>query len=180
MSIDWLISYLFEDPLRLLYLLGGSGGVWFWIEKWTKRTRIKVRILSQQFDLVPPNQNRVDLRFEAVNIGAAATSLMPTIECGGFTPERREMRGTLNIRDEERMLSPHSTQTFRAVGEVDATYPWWLYKRYKFALATGWSESILLAYDATRPIGRINYSWYVTLFIRFGWLPTPSPRGFGD
>lgn len=180
MFLHSFLSYFQADPLRVLYFLGGAGGIWFWIEKWTNRTRVITRIVDQTFDLAGNGETRVNLNFEAVNLGTAATSLMPSITCAGFTPERKEMTGILQIRDKERMLPPHSTKTFRAVGEIDGTYPWWLYKRYTFDVARGWGQTIRLAYDGRRPIGWLKYSWRVTLFLRLGILPDPRPRGFGE
>lgn len=47
-----LINYFTGDPLRILYIIGGSGGVWFWINEWRFRTRLKIRMLSETFDPV--------------------------------------------------------------------------------------------------------------------------------
>ena len=116
--MDAVIAYFANDPLKILYFLGGTGGAWFWVEKWLDRIRINVRPIDHSFD-VRAQDIEVTFKFEAVNIGKFPTSLSPSVSCTGYSIRRQRESGTLAIRENERQLPPHSTRTFTAIGRVD-------------------------------------------------------------
>ncbi len=35
--LDAIVACFESDPLKILYLFGGGGGLWFWLEKWRER-----------------------------------------------------------------------------------------------------------------------------------------------
>ncbi len=47
MKIAVLYEYFLNDPLRLLYLTGGTGGIWYWMGQWRDRTRVRIKIIEE-------------------------------------------------------------------------------------------------------------------------------------
>jgi hypothetical protein len=45
--MNTIIEYFTADPLRLLYFLGGTGGIWYWIGQWRDRIRLNVRLIKE-------------------------------------------------------------------------------------------------------------------------------------
>lgn len=158
-----ILDYFSSDPLRILYFLGGAGGVWYWIEKWLDRVRLRVRVLDHSFD--PQNQQlEVRLAIEVVNLGKTTTSLEPHLICVGYDVNRRRHSQKLQIENDERQLPPHSTRQFIAEGNLDARYPFWLFKTYRIPPTRGWDEII---YTRARPeerISRMRYEIELTLY----------------
>ena len=169
--VDAVITYFAADPLKLLYVLGGTGGLWFWVEKWLDRRRLRVRLLAHSFDIVPAGL-RVTVQFEVENIGKSPTSLEPFVQCVGYSPERKRKTATLAITDNDRLLPPHATRRMTVEGTTDETYPWWLFKSFRLCPTRG---SDRIAYSRNAPIksiGWFRYDLELTLFRWFGWLST--------
>lgn len=74
-----VIDYFASDPLKAFYLIGGSGGIWFWITQWRNRVRIRVKLIERVMDRNASPNMRVELVFEAENLGATPTSLGPEV-----------------------------------------------------------------------------------------------------
>ena len=63
--LQTIIDYFAADLMKVLYLVGGSGGVYFWINQWRYRTRVQVKIVSQTYHDVQPDYMTVKLKVEA-------------------------------------------------------------------------------------------------------------------
>lgn len=169
--VDAIVSYFASDPLKVLYLLGGAGGVWFWVEKWLERIRIQVRPIDHSFDPKPDHTLEVEFTFEVVNLGKSPTSLEPHVFCGGYDVHRRHQTGKLDITNDERLLPPHSTRQFKAVGRVDPKYIFWLFKTYCVSPTRGSDRVIYTRSNLDNRLSRLRYDFELTLYRWGGWLP---------
>jgi hypothetical protein len=166
-----VLNYFLNDPLKILYLLGGAGGVWFWIEKWADRIRIQVRPIEHSFDTDMEPNIEVELSFEVVNLGKSPTSLEPHIFCSGYDIHRKLQIGKLEIQDAERLLPPHSTRKFKASGKLDAKYIFWLFKTYRISPTRGTDRVIYTRSFPDKPLSRLRFDAELTLYKWGGWLP---------
>lgn len=168
--IDAAIAYFLADPLKALYLLGGAGGIWFWWEKFADRIRLCASVTNHSYDVIP-NGLRVTIEFEVVNIGKSPTSLEPLVACVGHSPKREVCRMVLRISDADRSLAPHATRLFRATGDTDATYPWWLFKSYRLSPTRGSDRVICCRSNPRERISLARHDVELFVFRWFGWLP---------
>ena len=70
-----IVEYFAQDPLRILYVVGGSGGIWFWVSQWRGRVRLAVRSLQHQIHDSTQPDIKLELRFEVENLGDSPTSI---------------------------------------------------------------------------------------------------------
>lgn len=169
--MDAIFAYFANDPLKVLYILGGAGGVWFWIEKWLDRIRVRVRLLSHSFDTKPDESLEVTVEFEVVNVGKLPTSLEPYVFCSGYEIKRRYQSVQLMISEQDRLLPPHATRSFTAVGKANPTYPWWLFKAYRICPTRGQDKVMYTRSSPIKVISRLRYDLELTLYRWFGLLP---------
>lgn len=172
--MDAIIAYFTNDPLKILYLLGGAGGVWFWIEKWRERIRISVRTVGHSFDTKLGELLAVEFEFEAVNLGKWPTSLEPHVYCSGYIKQRQYEIGKLEIQNEERILPPHSTRRFKAVGRLTSNYIFWLFKCYRICPTRGADCVIYTRAFPDNPLSWLRYNFELSFYRWFGWLPFSS------
>lgn len=168
--MDVIFTYFLSDPLKVLYLLGGAGGIWFWIEKWLDRIRLQVRVLSHSLD-DQPDYTEVTLGFEVVNIGKSPTSLEPYVFCTGYDPKRQKTMAKLVITEAERLLPSHSTCSFTAVGRVDSKYVFWYFKTYRISPTRGRDRVLYSLSNPRKPLNHLWYDLQLTLYRWGGWLP---------
>ncbi|MDO8142545.1 MAG: hypothetical protein Q6358_13675 [Candidatus Brocadiales bacterium] len=81
-----VLDYFWQDPLRLLTMLGGTGGVVYWVNLYRNRMRIRIRMLREK-RMGTDNQKTL-LEFEVESIGNMPTSLEPKIMLTGYTTKR--------------------------------------------------------------------------------------------
>lgn len=169
--MDAIVAYFTNDPLKILYILGGAGGIWFWIERWLDRIRVRVRLLSHSFDTKPDETLEVTVELEVVNVGKLPTSLEPYAFCSGYDIKRRYQSAQLNISEQDRLLPPHAPRLFTAVGRTSPTYPWWLFKVYRICPTRGRDRMLYTRSDPRKTLCRLRYDLELTLYRWFGWLP---------
>lgn len=177
--MDAVIAYFANDPLKVLYLLGGAGGAWFWVEKWLDRIRIQVRLIGHSFDL-KAEDIEVIFKFEVVNIGKSPTSLSPCVFCTGYSIRRQRNTGTFAIKEDERQLPPHSTRAFTAVGRLDPTYPFWLFRKFRISPTRGASQVMHFRSNPRCLLSPFRYYLELLLFRGLGWLPFMSGNSRDD
>lgn len=168
--MDLIIQYFLKDPLKVLYFLGGAGGITFWIEKWRDRIRLDVRVLSHSFNTSGVSTT-IDFEFEVVNLGKAATSLEPEVICCGYYKGRRLQTASLQIQNDDRQLLPHATRRFNASGSTNSPYTFWLFKTYRIAPTRGYDRVIYTQSYPDKPLSRLRYEFELTLYCWGGWLP---------
>ena len=79
-----ILSYLAADPLRILYILGGSGGIVYWISLWHGRVRVTANISDVNWTDVDSTMSQLILFIEVENLGDKPTSVKPTISLTGI------------------------------------------------------------------------------------------------
>lgn len=133
-----LFDYFLEDPLPVLTLLGGSGGLMYWVYIFLDRTRLRITLTREDY-YSESGRSRPTLLFEAINVGTGPTSLEPSVSLAGFTPRGKRFRSVLIVDSEDRSLLPHTPKSFRATSHSttrDALPPLW-YKTYTFTPTRG-------------------------------------------
>lgn len=93
----------YDAMLKILGALAAPGGVWFWIDKYRNRIRIKVR----NFGFIRGDQSGRGISFELENVGSATTSLEPTFRVLAYSPERERQRYSFKVEGNDRKLEPH-------------------------------------------------------------------------
>ena len=126
-------EYFAADPLRLLTLLGGSGGVLYWADRIRNRTRVRVRLLREKF--IDGPDAIVDL--EITNVGKDPTSLEPSFVVTGFTPKGKTRTFTFEVQSEDRHLPPHVQKRIVARTAHDSVLVFLWFKTYRVALTRG-------------------------------------------
>lgn len=170
--MEKILAYLVDDPLRLLYLTGGSGGIWFWITIWRDQIRIRINSLEHQFD---ETGQEVKLIFEVINCGNRATSLDQSIAVEGYLQEtpgaaKTRHKGNLIIHATSRFLPPHDPKQFEAVGKIDHHYVFWVFKSYSFSVSQGRGSRLFVRSNPTRCISRVRYYFELALYLLFDWI----------
>ena len=169
--MDQIIIYFTEDPLRILYLIGGSGGLWFWVNEWRNRTRIKISMLSETFDTeINPNIN-IETKLEITNLGNSVTSIGSSITVKALTPERNVVFYQFIVSSPERSLMPHEPKTITLSTTCDAKYAFTWFRTYSVGLSRGLSTTLRTKNTSNKPLSLWQYYFGYYLFKIFGWLP---------
>jgi hypothetical protein len=171
--LDKILCYFLEDPLRLIYLLGGSGGLWNWLTIWRNRIRMRIVVKKETFDLVAEPNLRVTAEYEIENISENVTSLSPTVLITGYTPDRKFMKSSFQIEDLDRELPPFKPKLFRAEFELPATYPFLLLRTYTFTPTRGSKSRIMVWSACLLNISRVKFMYELLLFKLFGKYSKP-------
>lgn len=105
-----VLDYFASDPMRLLALVGGSGGLVYWMDRFRDRSRLTAALVSI-------TSHRCTVEVE--NVGRHMTSLLSEIRCSGYTINWRKVEGRLKIRDPDgyqvdRSLPPMTPKRFYA------------------------------------------------------------------
>ncbi len=147
MSFSWkLLDWFAKDPIRILTVIGGAGGVVYWWDRFRNRSRLRVRLLSETSATGSP----AILRFEAQNLGSGPMSLEPVVVLTGYTPMKREPRlyYFAIAQTTDRSLPPHSPRTFDATSPTDDEgamgFLW--YRQYTFSATRGRTRRVLTRY----------------------------------
>ena len=163
-----LLSWFAEDPIRILTVLGGAGGVVYWVDRLRDRSRLRVRILRDHSEADRPSV----LTFEAQNLGVGPMSLEPVVVVTGYTPYKRQRRVYhFAVKAADRSLPPHTPKTFEAVAPADheGSMGFLWYRRYTFAATRGRARSVRLRYVDGAPVSAWRFRVESLLF---RWKPT--------
>jgi hypothetical protein len=124
-----VITYFANDPMKLLYLLGGSGGVSYWYEKWSSKIKIKVKIKNQEYS---PTDTSIKFEFDAVNLGEKSTSLSDELSITFYDNNGKIHTQEIPISGNDLLLPPHTTKSFIAKGAVSPTLLFSGMRKYVF------------------------------------------------
>ena len=152
-----------------MYLIGGSGGIWYWISQWRGRTRIKVRLLGENYDIKTEPNVSVLTTVEIVNIGGSTTSVEPYISVTGISPKGEPRTFNLEIKGTDRGLAPHQPKLFEVTGICEAVFPFLWYKNYSFSLTKGFSAKLRVLNASGKNLGRVSYFVGKALFRLSSW-----------
>ncbi len=139
LDLKSIIQYFADDPLRLVYVLGGSGGLAYWIHLLRYRTRLSVRIVQEHPKLTI-------LSFEAENLGASPMSLNPTVTLTGYVLSDN-LKIVFEVKQQDRSLPSHVPRRFKAGSTVStAEHVMLWYRTYHFSPTKGRTRRLRLRY----------------------------------
>ena len=170
--VDAVINYFAQDPLKILYLFGGSGGLMYWWGLYCNRPRLSVRLLSEEFDVVETPLLRITTRFEVENVGTEKTSLEPEVLFTGYTVKRVRRQFAQKIAEEDRSLPPFSPKTITLVVKEEANYPFLWFRTYAFRLTRGASKRLRVRSEDTVRLSYPRFIYELGMFRAFNRLPT--------
>ncbi len=131
---------LLDVLTRVVGVLGGSGGLMYWIDRFRNRSRLRVRLLREQF---PCNVGGPALvKFEVENIGRDPMSLKETVLLSALTPQRKSRWFSFTIGQSDRSLPVHSPKTIEAFAPDDDVLPFLWYKHYSLVPTRGRSTHV--------------------------------------
>jgi hypothetical protein len=164
--IDVILTYFSKDPLKILYLFGGAGGIWFWVDKWVNRTRVQVIIKTETYD--PQNNKcKTKITFFCRNLGKATTSLNTSIVVSAYTKEGKHLKYSLILDGKDHDLPPHKTMQFTASADLPVSYCFALLKAYKFNLTIGSNKVVFTYGNHKSVVNRFKYDFGAFIFKYF-------------
>jgi hypothetical protein len=173
--VSWLTDlagYIADDPIRLLTLLGGSGGALYWFDRIRNRTRVKVRLLRERFT----EDSDASVEFEITNVGQDPTSLEPTFVMTGFTPKGARRSIIFDVESQDRHLPPHVQKRITAVAPRDPVLVFLWFKTYRILLTRGASARLRIDMANGEPLSRTGYYLGLLRFRLFGRVRPTSPE----
>lgn len=163
--MDWLIKYFSDDPLKFLYLLGGAGGIVYWYDRFTSRVRLRVRFISEEYDIKENPYLKVVSKFEVENIGREKTSLVPEVGFKGYSYEYGDNSKPLKVPEEERTLEPFQPKTITLTTKTEANYPFLFYRAFKFRLNRGFAKTIRIRKEDKAELNIFQYYFELLIFL---------------
>jgi hypothetical protein len=159
----------YDTLLKILGAVAAPGGIWFWIDKYRNRIRIKVR----NFELARIDQSGRGVSFELENVGTAITSLEPSFSVSLCTRKRERVTCTYRIDGDARRLAPH--ELVRVIGwhnhpESNVVLFGW-YMNFKLPLTRGGNIHVYIRNAEFKQISPIKFYWERLRFMMFGKLP---------
>ncbi len=142
--MELVLEYFYKDPLKLLYLIGGAGGIWFWVEKWLNRIRLDIELVSEEYNPID-NFCDVKLKVRIRNIGKTTTSLKRMIEVTYYRGmgHREKVIEKVQILGNNLSLPPHEIKEYEAKSRLKPSYTFGMYKKYKFVPTVGFSSELV-------------------------------------
>ena len=162
--MNWLINYFVNDPLRILYLIGGSGGITYWIGLYRNRIRIKVEFTKDRFITVNQFTLSNKAYFVIENIGKEKTSLQPKVKFTGYNYQLMRHSQNLEIPSTERTLIPFEPKDLCLEIESKNNYPFVFFRTYKFKLRKGFGKRIRIRSDNGEVFGFFKFYLFLSVF----------------
>jgi hypothetical protein len=121
--------------------------------------------------LIRDTQGRVNMSFEAENLGSAPNSLSKNVLLSAVTPRRDRYELSFEITDEDRSLPPYQPRNFLANATVsdDLVFLW--FKRYSFKASRGGRTHVYILSAQGKVMGRIPFHLRSLIYKWFGSLP---------
>ena len=126
--------YLSEDPLRILTIVGGAGGLVYWFDRWRYRTRVQVRDIGTS---TSQNRKHSLLSFEAENLGKLPTSIRSDVLVTGCGTKKERFKYTFCISSGDRNLPPNEPKQFSAQRPMTFEIVGLWYRKHVFRLTRG-------------------------------------------
>ena len=168
---DSIVNYFAQDPLKILYALGGSGGLIYWWDRYRNRPRLRVRLLDEQFEVRERPYLEITTRFEVENVGTEKTSLEPEVLFTGYTVKRQRHRGAQKIAEEDRALPPFTPRTITLVVREEANYPFLWFRTYVFRLTRGRRKRVRIRSEDRVRLSYPKFLYELAVFRAFNRLP---------
>jgi len=169
---EGLVSYIASDPMRILYLLGGTGGVWYWINQWRDRVRTRVNVIKIE-PFIADMTECSSVTCEVENLGARPTSLASSVTLTGYTPKGAYTRYQGEIVGLERDLQPHKPKMV-AVDFMVKDIAFLLLQEYRFRLTRGWAKPARICSSSKRTVSPLRFYGQRWLFRALGKYNEPT------
>jgi len=160
-----------DVAIKALATIAGSGGIWFWVDKF--KNRIRVKIWNVRFPL--DDKNVPGFQFEAENVSNSLTSFSPEFTITGYTKERKKLTSRFTFDRNERQLPSYVAKEF--VGwPKDSTYSNFYFQWFiivQFPLSRGQSVRLRFRNMELQQISFLRFQWERLLYICVGKLPNP-------
>jgi len=163
--------------MRILYALGGTGGVWYWVCQWRDRIRIRLRLIKTGSFISEDLFDRCAyIKCEVENLGSRQTSLDPTVTLKAYTPKRVFQRYEGKIVESDRDLPSHNPKIFTADFNTGDIYEHLLFRTYTFHLTRGLSKSIRVRSAALERVGVFRFRYELICFTWFAKFSNQSTK----
>jgi hypothetical protein len=169
-------------------VVGGSGVLFYYVDRFRNRSRLRVRILREVVGTSPGHL----VEFEAQNLGTLPMSLEPTVTMTGLDLKLRRRRYTMAVSSHEnRTLPPHAPKSFGVLCDPDPAFGFLWYRTYTFRATRGGARRVHLRYIDGPPLSAVR-SFFEIRLMRWAWtrdlllkrvgsdlgpLPPGSPSG---
>ena len=172
MCSNKMIAHLLNDPLRVLTLVGGSGGLVYWYDRYKNRTRLRIKILNLGLTQPDPNNNKMRIQFEIENLGTKPTSIDNLVYVSGITPKcipnstGKKHTFTYKLNNADRNLPPHDPRTFEAYANWDDRMRFIWFIRITFTATRGRSKTIFIRSISNKRLNGLRYIY--ERYIKYG------------
>ena len=173
-----LINYFKTHPMSILALLGGSGGFFYWLDRYQNRMRIKIKIIDLGL-FQKQGESKSTLIFEAENLGTKTTSLDSQILLYGFIPKVVQhepakkiscKKYVFQIESAERTLPPNVPKIIKAKADIDQMTPFLWFMTYIISPTRGKTCKIRVRSANKTEINFVQYVIELTAYILFNLL----------
>lgn len=159
----------YDAPLKIIAAVAAPGGIWFWIDKFRNRIRVKVRRLA----FAVGDTSLRGLTFEAENISPTVTSFEPEFTVVGYTPMRKKLAYTFTLDGADRQLPSYVSKQFIGwhppTGNDILAFLWFM--TIRLPLSRGRVVRIRVLNAELETMGFFRFYWQRLLWVRFGRLP---------
>jgi hypothetical protein len=171
-TVSKVVDYFLQDPLRVLALIGGSGGVAYWVALYRGRSRIAIRDF-RELTARSATDPRPCIQFEAESLGKDPVSLAREIQMTGYTPRRERREYTFRIEGADRGLSPYDPKRFEAITGQDPVIPHLWFKTYVVTPTRGRRRKLRIQSGHGNAL---SWVWHALGLIGFKMGRVPSGR----
>lgn len=159
-----IAEYFLEDPLRLLTLVGGSGGLLFWYDRYKNRTRLSIKIINLGLNQ-PSDSNKASMKFEVENLGTLPNSLRPSLYLSGITPKwvpnstGKRYTFEYKLNETDRNLPPNSPVIFEAYSTWDKKMKFMWFIKIKFKATRGRGKTMFIRSFSNEELSQSKYMY---------------------
>jgi hypothetical protein len=166
-----ILNYFAQDPLKILYVLGGSGGLLYWWDRYRNRPRLNVRLLDEEFDVKEAPHLQITTRFEVENVGTEKTSLEPEVLFSAYTVKGEHQRCSHTIIEGDRALPPFTPKVITLIVKEKASYPFLWFRTYIFRLTRGRAKRLRIRSEDKIRLSYPQFLYELGRFRAFNRLP---------
>lgn len=163
----WFKDY--DLAIKFIASIAAPGGLWFLIDKFKNRIRIKIRRLGPQLGDI----SLLEIRFEAENVSSTLTSFEPEFTLVGHSPERKKQIYIFKFDGADRQLPSHVSKQFLGrhdqVESSNLMFLWFM--TFRFPLSRGRHAKVRIRNANFEPVSFMRFHWERLLFLRFGKVP---------
>ena len=169
--INNIIEYFSANPLKILFVIAGSGGIVYWWKLYRSRPKLKVRLLSEEYNSIDLTNMEVKSIFEVENIGGSSTSLEPNVLFTGYTPKKERRCISQSFIENDRSLPPFTSKQFTLISKEGDKYPYLHFRTYLFRLTRGNNKRLRILSADKEHIGNFRHFIGLALFKMLNIMP---------